>query len=227
MSIYSVSSFTVIFPHRDRIAQEVRSKTMATMPSIARRARQMAPNERRQQLLDVAIHVFAEKGIDGARHGDVARAAGVSVPTVHAYFKTRNDLVSAVLQAVGRYIIDVTIVPFTNGSTLDERMLESGQNLIRTVPVNSDYFKIWVMWSAYFGDPIREEYLQFEEEVLASLCQLLTGNPAAEQDNEMRDKALVFLGLAVFLTQMILRGESVERQEHYIENVMQTVKIWI
>ena len=191
------------------------------------RAAQMVPDERRQQLLSTAIQVFATKGIDGARHGDVARAAGVSIPTVHAYFKTRNDLVSAVLDAVKNYIIDDTISPFTSGPTFDERMLRSGRHLMDTVPANSDYFKIWVMWNAYFGDPFREQYLQFEEEAVEGLCQVLAGSSEAGQDDKMREKALVFLGLAIFLTPMILRGESMERQEHFVENVVQTVRIWI
>jgi AcrR family transcriptional regulator len=192
-----------------------------------RRAVQMAPQERCQQLLKVAINVFAEKGIDGARHGDVARAAGVAIPTVHAYFKTRQDLVSAVLDATRKFIIEETILPFTSGPTFEDRMLRSGQHLISSVPANVQYFKIWVMWNAYFGDPFRTQYLRFEEEAVSGLCQVLTGNPAAVNDEKMRERGLVFLGLAIFLTQMILREESVERQEHFVQNVMQTVQIWI
>lgn len=195
--------------------------------TTARRAVQMAPEERYQQLLQIAINVFAEKGIDGARHGDVARAAGVATPTVHAYFKTRDDLVSAVLNATRKFIIKEAISPFTSGSTFDDRMQRSGQNLISLVPANPQYFKIWVMWNAYFGDPFRSQYRLFEEEAVTGLCQVLTGSPQAIEDEKLRERGLVFLGLGVFLTQMILRGESVERQEYFIENVIQTVRIWI
>lgn len=205
---------------KDLAASNVRAKGQ-------QRALQMVPDERRQQLLEVAVQVFAEKGIDGARHGDVARAGGVAIPTVHAYFKTRNDLVSAVLDATRKFIIEDTIVPFTSGPTFEDRMLRSGQNLISSVPANEQYFKIWVMWNAYFGDPFRTQYLQFEEEAVSGLCQVLTGSPQATTDEKMREKGLVFLGLAIFLTQMILRGESAERQQHFIQNVMQTVQIWI
>lgn len=191
------------------------------------RALQMAPDARRRQLLEVAIGVFAEKGIDGARHGDVARAAGVAIPTVHAYFKTRNDLVSAVLDATRKFIIEDTILPFTRGPTFENRMLKSGQNLISSVPANEQYFKIWIMWNAYFGDPFRTQYLQFEEEAVSGLCQVLTGSKEAIRDEKLRERGLVFLGLATFFAQMILRGESVERQEHFMQNVTQTVRIWI
>ena len=187
----------------------------------------MSPGERRKHLLGVAIEVFAAKGIDGANHGNVARAAGVSVPTVHSYFKTRKDLVSAVLTLVRRYIIDETILPFVDAPTFDKRMYESGQNLINTVPANSDYFKIWVMWNAYTGDPFREHYRKFEHEAIGCLCQLVTGDRKVEQNPDLRETSLVLLGLSVFLIQMILRGESVEKQESYIRNVVQMARIWI
>ena len=202
---------------------------MATQNNVKtkKRAAQMTPQQRRQQLLQVAVRLFADKGIDGARHGDVARAAGVAIPTVHAYFKTRDDLVSAVLASTRRFIIDETILPFTKGATFDERMLESGRNLIESVPKNPEYFKIWVMWNAYFGDPFRAQYMQVEEEAVDGLCQVMTGNPGAVTNEKVREKALVFLGVAVFLVQMILRGESIERQEQFVKNVVQTVKVWV
>ena len=106
-------------------------------------------------------------------------------------------------------------------------MYESGQNLINTVPANSDYFKIWVMWNAYTGDPFREHYRKFEHEAIGCLCQLVTGDREVEQNPDLRETSLVLLGLSVFLIQMILRGESVEKQESYIRNVVQMARIWI
>ena len=47
-------------------------------------ANQMAPEDRYEKSLRVAIDVFAEPGIDGARQWDAARAAHVALPTVHA-----------------------------------------------------------------------------------------------------------------------------------------------
>ncbi len=83
------------------------------------------------------------------------------------------------------------------------------------------------MWNAYFGDPFRKQYLLFEEEAVSGLCQVLTGDVQSMNDEKMRERGLVFLGLAIFLTQMILRGETILRQEQFVENVMQTVRIWV
>ena len=68
----------------------------------ARRAPQLEPAARRAQLLDCAMAAFAERGIGGAGHAQVAERAGVSTPTVFAYFPTRQDLIRDVLLEVHR-----------------------------------------------------------------------------------------------------------------------------
>lgn len=68
----------------------------------ARRAPQLDPAARRAQLLDCAMAAFAERGIGGAGHAQVAERAGVSTPTVFAYFPTRQDLTREILLEVHR-----------------------------------------------------------------------------------------------------------------------------
>jgi len=48
--------------------------------------------ERRRQLLDVAIDVFAEHGLHGASMNEVAKAAGVTKPVLYDHFASKLDL---------------------------------------------------------------------------------------------------------------------------------------
>ena len=50
----------------------------------------MAVADRTHDILRAACRVIAERGCDGMRMGDVARAAGVSSALVHYYFDTRS-----------------------------------------------------------------------------------------------------------------------------------------
>jgi AcrR family transcriptional regulator len=52
----------------------------------------MAVADRTNDILRAACRVIAERGCDGMRMGDVARAAGVSSALVHYYFDTRSEL---------------------------------------------------------------------------------------------------------------------------------------
>ncbi len=55
--------------------------------------------ERIPQILQAAMEVFARDGLAIARMEDIAKLAGISKATVYLYFKTKEDLVSALLDA--------------------------------------------------------------------------------------------------------------------------------
>jgi AcrR family transcriptional regulator len=48
--------------------------------------------ERRQEILDAALEVFADKGLHGASTEEIARRAGISQPYVFRLFGTKKEL---------------------------------------------------------------------------------------------------------------------------------------
>lgn len=52
---------------------------------------------RREQILEAALQVFAEKGFQVARMQEVANAAGVSNGTVYNYFRSKDEVLLALL----------------------------------------------------------------------------------------------------------------------------------
>jgi AcrR family transcriptional regulator len=57
------------------------------------------PIVRRQQILDAAISYFAEAGF-GVQTRELSRRLGVSQPLLYRYFPSKQDLISAVFEAV-------------------------------------------------------------------------------------------------------------------------------
>ncbi len=57
----------------------------------------MAGDERRQQLLRVAMRVFSEKGFSGTTTKEIANAAGVSEAIIFRHFANKDELYSAIL----------------------------------------------------------------------------------------------------------------------------------
>ena len=55
--------------------------------------------ERRSQLIDVAIGVFARKGFGGATTKEIAAAAGVTEAIIFRHFATKQDLYKAILDS--------------------------------------------------------------------------------------------------------------------------------
>ncbi|HEY0821519.1 MAG TPA: TetR/AcrR family transcriptional regulator [Rhizobacter sp.] len=75
------------------------------MPTAAApRARRMAPEERREQLLDSAVGYILERGLSDFSLDKVAARAGVSVPLIYKYFPKREDILKAVLEREYQYL---------------------------------------------------------------------------------------------------------------------------
>jgi AcrR family transcriptional regulator len=58
----------------------------------------MPPEERREQLLDAALSLIAEKGYESVSMEGIARRAGVTKPVVYDLFGTLADLLEALLE---------------------------------------------------------------------------------------------------------------------------------
>ena len=59
------------------------------------KTRERRPEQRRQDLLDAAARVFAEKGVGAATVAEICEAAGVAKGTFYLYFDSREHLLAA------------------------------------------------------------------------------------------------------------------------------------
>lgn len=57
----------------------------------------MAGDERRQQILQIAMRLFSEKGFRGTTTKEIAIAAGVSEAIIFRYYANKDELYSAIL----------------------------------------------------------------------------------------------------------------------------------
>ena len=55
-----------------------------------------AVEDKRRQLLDAAVRVFARKGFHASRVGDIAEEAGVAHGLLYHYFKSKDEVLQAV-----------------------------------------------------------------------------------------------------------------------------------
>ena len=72
---------------------------MSGKATEARPRQRLSPDARRNQIIDVAVKLFATEGFDASTR-DVARDAGISQSLVFNYFASKEDLVRAVYERV-------------------------------------------------------------------------------------------------------------------------------
>lgn len=187
--------------------------------TLRKRAAKMSPEMRKRQLLEAAISVFADKGIDGAKHADIAKHAGVSVPTTFAYFPTRDELIRAVLDEVAEVIIDTCLRPFLHGGSVRDRLQQTGQALVRLAKSDPDPVKVWVMWTAYFGEPYFELSLAFEKETSGLLCELIMSGASQPPPEDLVERTLLIIGTSRLVAQHAIRQDAEEGLERLINSV--------
>ncbi|MDX2116087.1 MAG: TetR/AcrR family transcriptional regulator [Planctomycetota bacterium] len=60
--------------------------------------------KRREQLLDTAVALFADKGYGGATTAELAKAAGVTEPIIYRHFASKKDLFIAAIDRTSEHI---------------------------------------------------------------------------------------------------------------------------
>jgi AcrR family transcriptional regulator len=73
----------------------------------------MAPDERREQLIDAALSVIVEQGYEGVSIEAVAKVAGVTRPVIYDHFPNLASLLRALIQREEHYALDqlAAVVP--------------------------------------------------------------------------------------------------------------------
>ena len=64
-------------------------------------------DERREDILDAAMTVFADRGLHGASTDEIARLAGISQPYVFRLFGTKKELYMAVVARCFRQTLEI------------------------------------------------------------------------------------------------------------------------
>ena len=75
-------------------------------PSSALAERSTGSEEKRRQILDASVRVFAHKGFHTCRVGDIAEEAGVSHGLLYHYFSSKDEVLEAVFRENWSVLVD-------------------------------------------------------------------------------------------------------------------------
>ena len=62
--------------------------------------------ERKNEILDVAEHLFATKGFDDASTNDIINTIGIARGTLYHHFKSKEDILDAVIDRISNSLMD-------------------------------------------------------------------------------------------------------------------------
>ena len=190
------------------------------------RAARLPPEERRRQLVECAVRVFARRGLDAGRHAEVAEEAGVSVPTVFTYFPTREALVEAVLDAVGRFFLDLADRVQREDRPAPEALLAHARAFADSVDTDPDYARIWLNWSSAVREGVWPRYLKLEAKLVERLAEnVRRGQREGDYANDVTPEhaARLGLGAAHMIAQLKFSGAPPDEVESFSRTVVRAV----
>jgi AcrR family transcriptional regulator len=130
-------------------------------------------HERRRQLLDVALDVFAGEGFHATSMNDVAEAAGVTKPVLYQHFTSKRQLYLELLEDVGTRLQE-RIAEATAAAGSPHQQVEAGfVAYFRFVDENRSAYQLLFgggsRRDAEFADAVR----RVEDHLAASIAELI------------------------------------------------------
>ncbi len=147
---------------------------------------------RREQLLDVALTVFARQGYHGTSMNDVAEAAGVTKPVLYQHFDSKRHLYLALLDEVGNRLRTL-IAKATAGALDGKTQTELGfRAYFRWVAEDQDGFRLLFGSGARRDEEFNAAVLRVTDEVAEAIAPMIT---AEIDENQQRTLAHALIGL--------------------------------
>ncbi len=166
---------------------------------------------RREQLLQVALEVFARAGYHGTSMNDVADAAGVTKPVLYQHFESKRELYQALLDEVGARMLNAIVTATTDAPDGRTKTEVGFRAYFRWVA--DDHAAFMLLYGS--GSRRDEEFAQAVRRVTLGMAQAIAPLIDADIDAEHRlTLAHALVGLAEGASRRLVeRGEDFDPDE--------------
>jgi TetR/AcrR family hemagglutinin/protease transcriptional regulator len=133
-----------------------------------KRAKRMAPADRKEQITRAAIQIFSQLGISNASHAQVAERANVSIPTVFLYMPNPQALIDSVLLELDNYLSEIVRSAACTRPNATDKLLAVVNTFAKIFDdeVDVDYVRIFLDWGAVDRDDTWTQYMEFQNRIL-------------------------------------------------------------
>jgi AcrR family transcriptional regulator len=186
-----------------------------------------AAADKRRQILDAAVRVFARSGYHGARVGDIAEEAGVAHGLLYHYFSSKEEVLATVFRENWRALLETLHRVEVADEPADEKLRGIAKILLRSWRNDPDLVRVMVREVA--RSPHLQAQVDEVREVFLVLQRIVEEGQAAgifRGDLDARLASwIIYGGLEELLTGWVLGqlpdgDEEVARAERTIIDVV-------
>ena len=210
---------------------ETSMPTTTTTPERRRQAR-----DKRQQILDAAVVVFARTGYHGSRVSDIASEAGIAYGLVYHYFKNKEEILDTIFQERWGCFLEAVDSIAEDTTSTEDKLLSVAALILNAYRVRGDWVKVLVFEIQRSSRFARPEQIRAVGRLFQTVAGILR---AGQQSGELRrdldpDVACyVFVGaLDIVVTSRVLdliqiEGGEAEQNEYYLKVARTVVDIFL
>ena len=162
--------------------------------------------ERKDQILDAASEIFAEKGIHEARMDDIVAKSGLSKGTLYWYFKGKDDILLGIFDRMFRREFEVIDKLVDEDGTASERLMiymEAGlkdiKRMMRFIPITYEFLSL-----AFRSKFIQEAFKRYINQYMDAMVPIIEQGIASGEFKEVNALNVAIAAGAIFEGTLLL-----------------------
>lgn len=198
-------------------------------PIETRTLRQQQALERREQIVETALRLFAQQGFDGTSTKQIAQAAGITEGLIFHYFATKADLLTAVLETRHSFVGELrTILSQADATPAAEILQKMASGWLATLRREREITLV-LFSTAQINPQVGEALNTFIGEGMGRLAAYLRGRVACGElraDLPVESSAHLFFSSLMIFFVVNHRLSEAEWQAQSAKFVFEMLAVW-
>ena len=161
--------------------------------------RDLQAETRRNQLLDIALALFSQRGVENVSIKDLAAEAQVAQGLIYYYFESKDELLAAVFQRHNPFPQLQAIIEQISDLPAREGLLELGQRIAVLIPEKRLVFRLLARELLSPRSNLLLQALPSRDETMALLARYLQSRVAAGELRPHEPLAPIYLLTSSFV----------------------------
>jgi AcrR family transcriptional regulator len=188
-------------------------------------SRQIQAEERRLQIMETALKVFADKGFKGASIKDIAEAAGISQGLMYHYFKSKENLLAETIKQYS-FIGELKgILASKEDQPASKVLMETAQKFLDTLEKRKALVRI-LIHDVAFDPELSDAWSEMFHEGVGLLKRFIDNHISRgdfkPHNSEITARFMLYSVVMYHITRDIFNKSSVSREE-YIKGILDTL----
>jgi AcrR family transcriptional regulator len=185
-------------------------------------SRHVQAEERRLQILDTALKVFAARGFKSASIKDIAEAAGISQGLIYHYFKDKEDLMAVTIKHHS-FIGELRqILTAREDLPVRKVMMEIAEKFLDTLDAKKHLVRILIRDVA-FDPELSDGWAAILQEGVGLLKRYIDGRISRGEfkphNSEVTARSMLYSVVMFNVTADVFKSSSITREE-YIQGLL-------